>query len=295
MPTGILNIHKPAGMTSHDVVGRVRRILKEKRVGHAGTLDPDATGVLVVAVGSATRLLPHLPTEPKVYCADLCFGVATTTEDASGEVIETADASALTEAQVDAALPAFVGDISQIPPMYSAVHHEGKRLYDLARQGIVVEREARIVTIHALEKSQFQPGNPAMATITIHCGGGTYIRTLCVDIGKGVSLPAHMATLIRTAVGPYLLQDAVTLEMLEEQGQDALIPIEKSLNMPQMAINDEQAERILRGMAIDTDVATHSLREQDEEVVLLYQDKLLALARFDDGKFRPFKVFAATH
>jgi tRNA pseudouridine55 synthase len=291
MPNGILNIHKPAGMTSHDVVGRVRRIIKEKRVGHAGTLDPDATGVLVVAVGSATRLLPHLPTEPKVYRAELCFGVATTTEDASGEVMEQADASALTESQVEAALPRFIGDIAQVPPMYSAVHHEGKRLYDLARQGIVVEREARIVTIHALEKLAFQPGNPAMTTITITCGGGTYIRTLCVDIGKGVELPAHMATLVRTAVGPYRLEDAITLEILEERGQDALIPVEKSLNMPQLIVTDEQAERILRGIAID--IAEHSLTSQNEEVVLLYQDKLLALARFDDRKFKPFKVFAA--
>jgi tRNA pseudouridine55 synthase len=291
MPNGILNIHKPAGMTSHDVVGRVRRILKEKRVGHAGTLDPDATGVLVVAVGNATRLLPHLPTEPKVYRANLCFGVATTTEDASGEVIETADASALTEGKVEAALPQFLGEISQIPPMYSAVHHEGKRLYDLARQGIVVEREARKVHIHALEMSVFQLGNPATATITINCGGGTYIRTLCVDIGQAVGLPAHMATLIRTAVGPYRLEDAITLEKLEEQGQDALIPSEKALKMPKVVLSDEQSEKILRGMAIDAIANSLIAIAQDDEVMLLYKNALLALAHLGDGKLKPFKVF----
>jgi tRNA pseudouridine55 synthase len=299
MQSGVLNIHKPAGMTSHDVVGRVRRLLKEKRVGHAGTLDPDATGVLVIAVGNATRLLPHLPTEPKVYQAEICFGIATTTEDASGETVETADASALTEAQLDAILPTFVGDISQTPPMYSAVHHEGKRLYDLARQGITVERAARIITIHALEKTSktaFHAGNRATATLTVTCGGGTYIRTLCVDIGKALGLPAHMARLVRTAVGPYMLEEAVTLETLEAQGAAALIPVERALTLPQITLTDEEAADILHGRQIDTNDTNDTNHEMPDttEIMLLYHGQLLALARVAAGKILPFKVFPQT-
>ena len=295
MPNGILNIHKPAAMTSHDVVGRVRRILKEKRVGHAGTLDPDATGVLVVAVGSATRLLPHLPTEPKVYRAELSFGVATTTEDASGEIVEEADASGLTQAQLDAVLPQFLGQIQQVPPMYSAVHHEGKRLYDLARQGIVVEREARTVMIHGLERGDFQAGNPAIATLTISCGGGTYIRTLCVDIGKAVGLPAHMKTLVRTSVGPYSLAGSVDLEDCTRESLTlALLPGERALNFPSVVLNEEEANLISHGIPLTKSLSglEHN-SEHNTQIMLLYQERLLALAHYDSeaGKIKPFKVF----
>ncbi len=284
---GILNLDKPAGMTSHDVVAKVRRTLNTRKVGHAGTLDPDAIGVLVVAVGQATRLLPHIPTEPKIYVARVAFGIATDTEDASGNPIEEANASALTEANLLAVLPYFRGEISQIPPMVSAVHHEGKRLYELARQGITVERQPRTVTIHSVEASDFAPGKIAEATLRVSCGGGTYIRTLCVDIGKAVGLPAHMKSLVREAVGPFRRQSALTLEALEEQRSDALLSLERALGFPEVSVSDADAERIRHGMSIR---ATD--KPAENTVSLLHRERLLALAHYTDNEFKPFKVFA---
>jgi tRNA pseudouridine55 synthase len=285
---GVLNLDKPAGMTSHDVVARVRRALKTKRAGHAGTLDPDATGVLVVAVGQATRLLPHLPTEPKEYVARILFGVATTTEDASGTPTAEADASALTEEAIHAVLARFHGEISQIPPMVSAVHHEGKRLYELARQGVTVEREARTVHIHAVRLSDFTPGAQAEATLHVVCGGGTYIRTLCADLGAALGLPAHMKTLVRNAVGPYRREDALSLDELAEQGAEALLPMERALDLPVVAVGDEANALLGNGMPVETLVAPTA---SGETVALLHQEHLRALARYEDGWLHPFKVF----
>ncbi len=273
-------------MTSHDVVARVRRVLQTKRAGHAGTLDPDATGVLVVAVGQATRLLPYMPLEPKVYTARACFGAATSTEDASGTEIETADASALTEAALRAALPAFIGSIAQIPPMVSAVHHEGKRLYELARAGITVEREPRTVQIFGIEMTDFAPGNRAEATLNVSCGSGTYIRTLCADIGKAVGLPAHMKTLVRNAVGRFLLADAVPLESLSSE---SVSPMETALDFPMIAVDYDVAKDLLMGRAVPVAVA------QSGKIALFFNGELLALAEAnaETGTAHPFKVFGS--
>jgi tRNA pseudouridine 55 synthase len=290
---GLLNVNKPAGMTSHDVVAKVRRALKTKRVGHAGTLDPDAMGVLVVAVGSATRLLPHLPLEPKVYVARVVFGVATDTEDASGRETERADASGLREADIAAALPAFLGEIAQIPPMVSAVHHEGRRLYELARQGVTVERQPRTVRIHSLDLSGFVSGVTAEATLAVTCGGGTYIRTLCKDIGKALGLPAHMKTLVREAVGPFRRAEAVPLDRLEApDAANALIPAERCLGLPLLAVTEGEARRILQGQPVERPAQEAGVTDGGE-VALLYHERLLALARRDEGAgvYRPFKVF----
>ena len=278
---GFLNIHKPAGMTSHDVVARVRRSLKIKRVGHAGTLDPDATGVLVVAVGQATRLLPHVPLEPKVYLATIGFGTATDTEDASGQVTAQADASGLTPEALHAVLPRFVGEIQQVPPMVSALHHNGQRLYDLARQGITVEREARTITIHALELVA-SPIRGAGGTIRVTCGGGTYIRTLCKDIGEALGLPAHMATLVREAVGPYTLAEAVGLEEITEE---KLLPMHAALGWPTLRVSAHEAAELKLGRAIEGSTS-------GGECAALHQEALVALVRWENGHWQPFKVFA---
>jgi tRNA pseudouridine55 synthase len=289
---GILNIDKPAGMTSHDVVGRVRRVLKTKRVGHAGTLDPDATGVLVVAVGIATRLLPFLPTEPKEYVARIAFGTATDTEDASGRVVREGDASALTESALLAVLPRFTGDIDQTPPMVSAVHHEGKRLYELAREGVTVERAARRVIIHGIRAGDFAGGDRAEATLHVSCGGGTYIRTLCADIGEALGLPAHMKTLRRDRVGSFHRSDALPLEEMlnstsEAIVEDWLLPIERALDLPTVAISDAEAVRVSRGQSVDSLVPP----SQTEAVALLHRERLLAIARYDSGELLPYRVF----
>ncbi|GAB4456968.1 MAG: tRNA pseudouridine(55) synthase TruB [Armatimonadaceae bacterium] len=289
---GFLNIDKPAGRTSHDVVAKVRRIFRTKRAGHAGTLDPDAVGVLVVAVGQATRLLPHLPTEPKEYVARIAFGVATDTEDASGTVTETGDASLLTEAQLQAVLPRFVGEISQIPPMVSAVHHEGRRLYELAREGVTVERQPRTVTLFSLSAEDFTAGDRAEATLRVSCGGGTYIRTLCVDIGKALGLPAHMKSLIRNAVGAFRRESALSLEALEAQGENALLAPEQALGLPLREINDGEAQRVLQGQAISNDSPPETVPAATEATVaLIHRERLLALAHYTKGEVKPFKVF----
>lgn len=290
---GVLNINKPAGMTSHDVVGRVRRALKTRRVGHAGTLDPDAVGVLLIAVGQATRLLPYLPTEPKEYVARLLLGVSTSTEDASGSVIAEADASAVTAAALQAILPRFIGTIQQVPPMVSALHHEGRRLYELAREGVTVERQPRPVVIHSLHVSDFLPGARAEATLRVVCGGGTYIRTLCADIGAALGLPAHMKSLAREAVGPFRREDAVSLDDLNGDSPAAfLMPMEQALDVPGVAVSDEDAARLERGQSVEGLPRTDAGAAQPV-FALLHRERLRALARWEeDGAFYPFKVFA---
>lgn len=287
---GILNLHKPAGMTSHDVVARVRRVLRTKRAGHAGTLDPDATGVLVVAVGQATRALPFLPLEPKEYAARIVLGAATDTEDASGRVVEEANASALTEAALLAALPALTGEILQTPPMVSALHHGGRRLYELAREGVTVERKARPVHIHELRASGFVPGARAEAMLRVVCGGGTYVRTLCADVGARVGLPAHMKTLVRSAVGGFRLDEAVALEAL---GADDLVPLERALDLPTVAVSDAEAADLAMGRAVTPFLLAQPTRV--DAVALLHGERLVALARYDTetGALHPFKVFGA--
>lgn len=212
---GVLVCDKPAGLTSHDVVARVRRLARQRRVGHAGTLDPPATGVLVVTLGRATRLLPYLPLEPKRYRATVRFGSATDTLDAAGQVTGTAPAAHLDAAAVGAALPAFVGPQQQVPPMVSAVKVGGERLYAKARRGEEVERVARAITIHALELVGFEPGETPTAVLDVSCSGGTYVRVLAADLGRALGTVAHLAALRRTAVGPYTADAAHGLEELQ--------------------------------------------------------------------------------
>lgn len=293
MTNGVLNIHKPAGLTSHDVVARVRRVLSTKRVGHAGTLDPDATGVLVVAVGQATRLLPFLPTEPKIYVARAVFGVTTMTEDASGAVIEERDAGDVREADLLVVLPRFTGAISQVPPMVSAVHHEGRRLYELAREGKTVERAARKVTINALTASNFVAGPRGEATLHVTCGGGTYIRTLCADIGTALGVGGHMKNLVREAVGNFRLADALPLaELTPETARARLLPLARVLDLPVVAVNDAASERLGRGQSVAADDLPAG-----ESVALLHHGRLRALARYDEsaGTLLPFKVFPVSN
>ncbi|MDB5097666.1 MAG: tRNA pseudouridine 55 synthase [Cyanobacteria bacterium RYN_339] len=214
-PFGLLNVLKPPGMSSHDVVGAVRRLVGTRRVGHGGTLDPAAAGVMTVAVGKATRLLGYLR-DDKAYRAVVRFGLATDSADAEGKVTARADASGLTADALAAALPAFRGEITQRPPMTSAVHVDGKRLYELARAGVTLPDEAiptRQVTIHRLELVDL--AGPT-ARLDVHCSAGTYIRSLAVDLGATLGLPACLEFLLRTAAGDCKLAAAQTLEELAE-------------------------------------------------------------------------------
>jgi tRNA pseudouridine55 synthase len=210
--SGVIVVDKPAGITSFDVVARVRRVLGERRVGHAGTLDPMATGVLPVCVGEATKLVPFLVSGDKEYEAEACLGVTTDTLDATGTVLAETNAENVSPADVEAALPGFRGSILQTPPMHSAVRVDGKRLYDLARQGIEVDRAARPIEVHALELIAWAP--PRLG-LRVRCGKGTYIRSLIADLGQALGVGAHMTALRRTRVGAFDLAAAVALDALD--------------------------------------------------------------------------------
>ncbi len=227
---GVVVVDKPAGMTSHDVVAELRRNYGLRRVGHAGTLDPDATGVLLVGVGRATRLLRFLQDTTKVYCGVVVFGTATTTLDASGTVVARTAMSGLRREQVELAAAASIGDIMQTPPMVSAVKVGGRRLHELAREGIEVERAPRPVTISRFEVEEFgeEPdleGRPApTATVLVECSSGTYVRVLAADLGHALGGHAHLGRLRRTAVGQFTVDDAHSLDAIAADPLACLLP-----------------------------------------------------------------------
>ncbi|HVL90859.1 MAG TPA: tRNA pseudouridine(55) synthase TruB [Actinomycetota bacterium] len=241
---GLLIADKPAGMTSHDAVAICRKRLAERKIGHAGTLDPDATGVLVLGVGRATRLLQYLEAHDKTYTSTFVLGVETSTQDASGQVVASVDAAHVTRDDVEAVLPRFRGEIDQVPPMVSAVKVGGEALYKKARRGETVERVARRVTVHELELTSFDP--PA---IRVRCSKGTYIRTLVHDIGVALGVGAHVATLRRTAVGPYTEADATPVQ---DVAPESLRPMGDAVaGYPRREVDAAAAVRLAHGKAID--------------------------------------------
>jgi tRNA pseudouridine55 synthase len=212
---GFLNLNKPSGLTSHDCVARVRRILCTKKVGHGGTLDPAATGVLPIAIGKATRLLPYLPND-KAYRAVVRFGVQTTTDDLEGETLQHPGAPTLQLSAIEQTIPSFIGEITQVPPIYSAIQVNGQRLYKLARAGETIEVPARLVQIQAIDILDWQPGEFPELTLDIACGGGTYIRSIARDLGIAVGSVATLASLIRTKSCNLELAQSISLPDLEQ-------------------------------------------------------------------------------
>ena len=211
---GILIVNKPAGITSHDVVDCIRRKFNMERVGHAGTLDPMATGVLVMLLGKATKLSSTFTCNDKEYIAKMFFGKSTDTQDSSGKVIEEKNIESLDIKDIEKALENFKGWIEQVPPMVSAIKHTGKKLYQLARSGKTVVREPRRINISAIEILDFK--FPEL-TFKVKCSKGTYVRTLCEDIGKALGVPSHMSALVRTQSGDFLLEDSKNLEDIHEK------------------------------------------------------------------------------
>ena len=251
---GILCIDKPEGMTSFLCVAILRRLLGEKKVGHAGTLDPNATGVLPLLIGRGTKLLDHLPCHDKCYTATLRFGAVSDTLDVWGTVQETGKPIP-TLAAVEGALPSFRGDILQVPPMTSALKKDGVRLYELARQGIEVERQARPVTIYALELLDYNE-KEGLLTLSCHCSSGTYIRTLCDDLGRMLGCGAVMTALRRTMAAGFSLTDCITVDeakVLAEAGTltERLLPLESALAAyPAVTVSAAQAARFRNGGAL---------------------------------------------
>jgi len=210
---GILNINKPWGKTSFSIVAMVKRLSGERRVGHAGTLDPAATGVLPVCLGQGTRIIEFLVDATKAYRAEIELGMVTDTYDASGRIIQRGDPSGISQNQLESVLTSFCGLIWQTPPMYSAVKYQGKPLYELARTGITVERGSRLTEIHRLELVDWQP---PVATIEVVCGKGTYIRSLAYDLGQALGCGAYLKSLIRLRCGLFDIREAVSVPQLED-------------------------------------------------------------------------------
>jgi tRNA pseudouridine55 synthase len=286
---GILNLLKPPGMTSHDVVSAVRRALGIKKVGHTGTLDPGVAGVLPICVGRATRLAEYITGEDKAYRAEITFGVTTDTQDSFGELTGEKDASHLTRGDVAYMLTRFQGGIMQVPPMVSAVKVGGKRLYELAREGTIVERQARPVTIHRLQLLDFRPGLHPVAYVDVVCSKGTYIRTLAVDIGEQLGVGAHMSYLVRTRSGSFTLAETATLEELAAGKAPMISPAAALGAMPCITVPTAAAERLKHGVAPQVAV----LHPEGSTVALLGADgDLLALAEVAGGGVKLRKVFA---
>jgi tRNA pseudouridine55 synthase len=273
---GFLNLDKPAGLTSHDCVARLRKLLRTKKVGHGGTLDPAATGVLPIAVGKATRLLQYL-SHQKSYRATIRFGLQTTTDDLEGEVVAQGNASGLTINRVKAHLPQFQGTIAQIPPSYSAIQVGGKRLYELARSGEVVEAPVRMVQIDRLEILDWRPGEFAELDLAIDCGTGTYIRSIARDLGEVLGIGGTLARLLRTRSSEFFLQDSLSLEAVAAQIEAnalqlipppiALHPLPIAVLKPDQTLDWSQGKRLpLEQIQIDREVDPVHQADQDADL-----------------------------
>lgn len=285
---GIIIIDKPMGRTSHDMVYVMRKMTGIKKVGHTGTLDPEATGVLPVCIGSATKVADMLTLSDKCYRAELVLGMTTDTQDADGEVL-TECAVDCTEDEIRSAIMSFVGEIEQVPPMYSAIKQNGKKLYELARQGIEVERKKRKVTINSIDILKI---DGERVTIDVSCSKGTYIRTLCEDIGLKLHVGAYMNTLRRTKTGPFTIADSYTLkelEVLKEKGQleNVLISVDRMFEeYPKIMLNPKQVKSITNGVHMSyKGIEGQSYRLYDEN------GKFLCISKIQDGKLRLEKAF----
>ena len=247
---GVINICKNTGETSFDVVARVRKIAKIKKVGHTGTLDPEASGVLPICIGRATKIIEYIMENKKVYRVSLELGKVTDTYDLEGKVVREQDASGVKEEDALAVVNSFLGDIMQVPPMYSALKKDGVRLYELARKGIEIEREPRPITIHSLENIVIDIPN---ITMDVYCSKGTYIRSLCFDIGEKLGVGAVMTSLERIQNGPFLIGNAVNIDDLTSESlEDNIISIDDALeSFPQFFIKDEKFRKLLiNGVAV---------------------------------------------
>ncbi len=294
---GILNIYKEAGFTSHDVVAKLRGILKQKKIGHTGTLDPDAEGVLPVCVGNATKLCGLLTEKEKTYQAVLLLGQETDTQDASGKILRTAEVKVSPEA-VREAIESFQGSYDQIPPMYSALKVNGRKLYELAREGKEVERKARRVYLREIRISWVRLPE---ASFTVTCSSGTYIRTLCRDIGERLGCGGCMKSLLRTRVDRFAMEDSLRLSQIEEkmaEGRigDCLIPVDRMFEECARVQMKEAGDRLVyngnafSAQAADLDRAG-TLKEEAQVRVYDSKGVFTGLYRYERGMFRPVKMF----
>lgn len=291
---GIFNVLKPPGQTSFDVVSRIRRLSGEPRVGHTGTLDPDATGVLVVCLGQGTRVIEFLSKAGKTYRAEIELGVSTDSHDAAGAVVETRDPGYVTEDQVRRVLLSFCGTVDQIPPMYSALKHRGKRLYELAREGIEVARKPRKVQISRLELLAWEP---PIITMEVECGAGTYIRALARDVGQNLGCGAHLKKLTRLKSEPFDIDDAVPLVVLEEAFSQGWWPSllysidEVLLGWKAVIIGAEEEALVRQGRSLELAVAVDSSGDSMCRAYSQEGHLVAVLSRQEENLWHPHKVF----
>lgn len=294
MIDGILNINKPTGMTSHDVVAKVRKLLKQKRVGHAGTLDPAASGVLPICVGQGTRVAEYLSESGKAYRTDIFFGVVTDTYDAEGSIVRTTSTEKLTLDEIEHVLPGFLGPQMQMPPLYSAIKLQGQPAYKRMRAGEEVTLEPRPIVLTQLDILAWQP--PKL-TLAIECSKGTYIRSLAYDLGERLGCGAHLVGLIRTRSGPFALSDSITLDQLasfieNDTVEQYLHPADSVLQQyPALTLDAVTTERVLHGNPFTYDVETQA------KLARVYDahGQFVAIAQWDAERemWQPTKVFAA--
>lgn len=294
---GILPLWKPKGMTSHDCVVQIRRLFKMKKVGHTGTLDPEVEGVLPICLGQATKIVPYLTDTHKTYVAEVKLGSATETEDTEGTVIEEKVVEIPpTEADILTVLNSFIGIVTQVPPMYSAVKVNGKKLYEYARNNEAVERPERQITIHDIELLGVNEQDPTIFKFNVQCSKGTYIRTLCVDIGKALGYPAHMHSLVRNQTGAFSKQDTFTFDTIEEQikidqQQSLLSPITKGIeHLEKWEVDQETKQLVLYGQKLPK---PNSI-DVENPFAVMYENKLLAIYEVstkDEQIIKPKRVF----
>ncbi|HEX5613622.1 MAG TPA: tRNA pseudouridine(55) synthase TruB [Acidimicrobiia bacterium] len=285
MAEGLVVVDKPAGWTSHDVVAKLRGVFGQRRVGHAGTLDPDATGVLLVGVGRVTRLLRFLSAADKEYRGTVVFGVATDTLDAAGAVLERTPMS-VNRTQLEPITRRFVGDIEQIPPMVSAVKVGGRRLHELARQGIEVERAPRPVHIARIDVEELVPGSYPEAVLRVVCSSGTYIRTLAADLGAALGGCAHLRDLRRLRIGSFTLSEARSLDAIAADPEAALLPPAAAVrDLPARRLGPDEARAVAHGatfaarvlVAEDVGDGPFAMLSDDGELLAVYERKGKAL------------------
>lgn len=248
---GFINVYKEKGQTSHDVVNKVRKIFATRKVGHTGTLDPNATGVLPIAVNNATKVIEYMEHDDKTYVAELILGIVTDTEDIWGNILEENFVN-VTKDEIEDVIKSFIGKQKQVPPMYSALKVNGKKLYELAREGKVIERETREIEIFSIEEIEIIENK---ISFKVHCSKGTYIRTLCKDIGKKLGCGAAMSALKRVQAGGFTIDNAVKLSELEKDKEKYVLDLEIPLKkFSIIELNDEEGRRYINGIKLKTDM-----------------------------------------
>lgn len=291
---GIINVLKPPGMTSSDVVLWIRRLLRTKKVGHTGTLDPGVAGVLPICLGKGTRLAEYITEQGKEYICEVTFGVTTETQDSYGKVIQETK-PLLKQRDLESILPNFIGKILQVPPMYSAVRKEGKHLYEYARKGISIEVKPREVSIYKLKLEEWLEGEIPKAILAIECSKGTYIRTISHDLGQTLGCGAHMSYLVRVRSGPFKIQDSWTLEEIEESAHDSnfsfILPLTAGIDLPRVSLSEARANAFRNGLPTRREQVKICDNKSEPLVQVIENGELIGIGIWREEALHPHKVF----